>query len=326
MKHLILLICFLVSLNSLAQNNYVKNTELLLYAKRALEKNEITKALTYYEDAFKLVDKVDLSDYLYAAKCASKLKNKNALKELIIKAIEEHKISKENLIDLSDDKFYQKVLDRIIPDYENYLANFYNKIKNPIVYDKLQKLLHRDQIIRKLGDYYLGVDEKEQEAAFDSYLKAQAEKDTVAQRKYRAILFPKSNKVHEEYKTKVINYADSLNVVELIKITENYGWQKEAWLILWHQRGTYGEKNWVWNYFKPVIDNEIVKGNVSPFFWIIFEDIASIIKTGKSIYGYHPGKINPETVNLKRKEIGLPILTEEEIVQRNTRRDKGRIF
>ena len=326
MKKLILLICLMTGLTSLAQTNYVKNAELLISAKRAIEKNETENALLFYKEAFKLSEDVELSDYFYAVKCAAKLNNESTLKTLLIKAIEEKKASKESLKSLTDDLFYQKNLDSILPNYDAYLNNYYKNIKDPIVYHQLQKLLQRDQDMRKLNDYYLGVNEKEQEAAFDAYLKAQAEKDTIAQKKYRAVLFPEVIEAHDIYKTKVITYTDSLNVTELIKITKKHGWQKEAWLILWHQRGTYGEKNWVWNYFKPVIDKEINEGKLAPYFWAIFDDISSLMKTGESIYGYHPGKVNAETVNRNRKQIGLPILTDKEITQRNTRRDKGRIF
>ena len=112
---------------------------------------------------------------------------------------------------------------------------------------------------------------------------------------------------------------------ELIKITEEHGWQKNGWLILWHQRGSYGEDNWIWAFFKPYINKEIQKGTVPPFFWAKFEDHHSFFKTGKTIYGYWPGKVDPKSVNKARRPVGLPILTEEEIILRNTTRS-GRIF
>jgi len=39
-----------------------------------------------------------------------------------------------------------------------------------------------------------------------------------------------------------ISRVDSLNITRLIEITKKYGWQDEGWLILWHQRDTYGKE------------------------------------------------------------------------------------
>ena len=243
-----------------------------------------------------------------------------------MQSITKSKASKEFMVDFSVNEFYQKIVASTLPKYDTYLTQFYREIDNPKVYFEIQKLLNRDQFSRKLKDYYLGISEEEKEVAFDGFGEAQASKDTVALKKYRAILFPKVDKVYKDYNSKLGIYTDSLNVVKLIDITKNYGWQKEGWMILWHQRGTYGKKNWVWNYFKQVIDNEIKDGNVSPFFWVMFEDITSIYNTGKSIYGYHPGKVDPKTVNVNRRKIGLPELTEQEIENRNNRKDHGRVF
>jgi len=82
----------------------------------------------------------------------------------------------------------------------------------------------------------------------------------------------------------------------------------------------------VWNYFKPMIDQEIAEGKVAPFYWAIFEDITSIYKTGKSIYGYHPGQVDAISVNESRQSIGLPLLTQDEINERNNNPYGGRTF
>src|SRR5690606_19933780 len=72
-------------------------------------------------------------------------------------------------------------------------------------------------------------------------------------------------KIDQEYRTngsewKEMARIDSLNIKRLIEITKEYGWQKKGWLILWHQRGSYGQDNYVWNFFKPYIDEQIAKG------------------------------------------------------------------
>ena len=120
--------------------------------------------------------------------------------------------------------------------------------------------------------------------------------------------------------------TDSLNIRELMDITTSSGWQEEAWLLLWHQRGTYGKNNWVWNYFKPLINKEIEQGKLPKSFWAMFEDFKASLKTGVSVYGYRPGKVDEKNVNANRKKIGLPMLTKEEITERNNNPYGGRVF
>lgn len=107
---------------------------------------------------------------------------------------------------------------------------------------------------------------------------------------------------------------DSLNIKRLIEITKEYGWQPKGWLVLWHQRGTYGQENYVWNFFKPYIDEQIQKGNMKKSFWTMFEEEKSIIKNKKQIYGLYWNQFNQfpikdiEHVDQRRTENGLPPL------------------
>jgi len=104
---------------------------------------------------------------------------------------------------------------------------------------------------------------------------------------------------------------DSLNIDRLIKITNKYGWIKKAWLLLWHQRGTYRENNYVWNHFRPLINNEIKSGMIRKSFWAIFDDEHSIQNSQTQIYGMYQNQYpiqNVETVDDRRNEIGLPPL------------------
>ncbi|WP_458626417.1 hypothetical protein [Winogradskyella sp. PC D3.3] len=107
---------------------------------------------------------------------------------------------------------------------------------------------------------------------------------------------------------------DSLNIKRLIEITKEYGWQKKGWLVLWHQRGTYGEDNYVWNFFKPYINEQIEKGNIKKDFWTMFEEEKSIINSKEQIYGLYWSQfdqfpiIDIENVDNRRAEFGLPPL------------------
>lgn len=187
-------------------------------------------------------------------------------------------------------------------------------------------MVNRDQFSRKLSDFHLGITDEEKEIAYEGYMKSQKKEDSLARKKYKAILFPKVNENYTAYQNQITRFTDSLNIREFMKITKEFGYQKEGWLLLWHQRGTYGEDNWVWEYFKPLIDTEIKEGKITPSFWAMFEDLTSIRKTGESIYGYHPGEVDPLKVNKKRREIGLPILTKEEINNRNNNPYGGSTF
>jgi len=108
--------------------------------------------------------------------------------------------------------------------------------------------------------------------------------------------------------------TDEKNINRLIEITKEYGWQEKGWIILWHQRGTYGENNNVWSFFKPYIDQQIREGKMRKDFWARFEDEKSIQKYGKQLYGMYWSQykewpiIDIENVDKRRESVGLPPL------------------
>lgn len=108
--------------------------------------------------------------------------------------------------------------------------------------------------------------------------------------------------------------VDTANINRLIEITIKYGWQKKGWLILWHQRGTYGEENYVWDFFKPYIDEQIKKGIIRKNFWAMFDEEASIMNNQTQIYGLYWSQLeiypikDIENVDERLKEVGLPPL------------------
>ena len=111
-----------------------------------------------------------------------------------------------------------------------------------------------------------------------------------------------------------VSKIDSLNINRLIEITKKYGWQKKGWLLLWHQRGTYNQDNYIWNFFKPYIDKQILEGNIEKSFWTRFEDQNSIRNSKKQIYGLYWGQFDQfpikdiKNVDKRRVENGLPPL------------------
>jgi hypothetical protein len=95
--------------------------------------------------------------------------------------------------------------------------------------------------------------------------------DSIAEKKYRALLFPKKNEDYKILQRELMIKVVALNIERLKEITLEHGWQERAWIILWHQRGDYGKDTEVLNVFKPIIDKEIEDGKLSRSFWNIFD-------------------------------------------------------
>lgn len=109
-----------------------------------------------------------------------------------------------------------------------------------------------------------------------------------------------------------MNGVDTPNIIRLIEITKNYGWQNRSWLILWHQRLSYGSNDYVWSFFKPYIDEQILLGKMRKDFWARFEEFRSFETTGKQIYGFWWSQFDEipvadiENLDKRRKEMGIP--------------------
>jgi len=308
------------------QIDYEKQNTLLLSAYRAKATKDYDTALKLYDEALEIKQLNSISEYLFAAICAAEIERNTSCENWIKAAITDENVTSKTILSFSKNEIYQESAQKVLANHEALSNMFFSKKKNIAAYLEIQKLVIRDKLARKLNDYYSGISQKDQEEAFDGYLAAQKENDTIALIKYKNILWPKISEEHDAYEDAIIRYTDSLNITKLINITKTHGWQEEAHILLWHQRGTYGDTNWVWNYFKPLIDTEIKAGTVAPFFWAMFEDFKSIIENGETIYGYHPGKVNNGTVNAKRKSIGLPELTMAEIEERNNNPYGGRMY
>lgn len=110
---------------------------------------------------------------------------------------------------------------------------------------------------------------------------------------------------------------DRENIEKFIEIVKEHGWQQNGWVLLWHHRDTYKQDNEVWNFFTPFFEKEIEKGNLPKGFLSWYEDNYAREKTGYTVYGAMPGPVNKDTVNIKRKEINLKPLTDEQIEKMN---------
>ncbi|MDO1512263.1 hypothetical protein Q2T41_06300 [Maribacter confluentis] len=108
---------------------------------------------------------------------------------------------------------------------------------------------------------------------------------------------------------------DSLNIKRLIEINKEYGWFDKQWILLWHHRGIHRDSNYVWNYFRPLINKKIEKGELRKSYWASFDDEKSMFsEDGVQIYGTYWNNYDQfpiqsiDKVDSLRKSIGLPPL------------------
>ncbi|PQJ19574.1 hypothetical protein [Tenacibaculum sp. SG-28] len=118
-----------------------------------------------------------------------------------------------------------------------------------------------------------------------------------------------------DYSTEEMQKVDSLNITRLIEINKEYGWQEKQWLLLWHHRRIHRDDNYIWNYFRPYINEKIEKGELRKDFWARFDDEKSMFsEKGTQIYGtywynYEQFPIeNIDIVDSLRNNVGLPPL------------------
>lgn len=117
---------------------------------------------------------------------------------------------------------------------------------------------------------------------------------------------------------------DSTNIARLKEITLKYGWEKRAWVLLWHHRGSYNENDFVWNFFKPYLQKEIEKDEVDKDFFVDFEELYACKHDFQAPAIYKLGGLGRTSVNQtylditnldkRRKSVGLPPLYFEHLL------------
>lgn len=266
-------------------NQYDKYLENMAKASKFENNNHFKDALRCYESNLKIVKKNpkigDLGS-LYSNKAAILFKqNKikkgiSTVKKAIINGASIEVLDYKYLFTDSISKLLHK---NILPEYENLIRKKFSKMKNLEVYVEVEKLIAEDQIFRENKDIL----------------------------KTNNII-----KTDDDY-WRALEIIDSINSKKLIALIKKHGHTQSMWLIIWHNRDTYKQNTKFWNFIIPYINNEIKKGDLPHSFFADFEDNKSIDETGYSIYGTIPGKVNPDTVNIKRAEVFLLPLTKERI-------------
>lgn len=230
------------------------------------------------------------------------------------------------------EKDYQKSLDnfkkafKIIPD-ENVSDYFYAAAAALHLekYDTAKELIIQSIVETKTSkDYFLSFEEFDPFRSNELFSDVENKYDKFIAEFYEQLEHPDiyreiDSLVEVDQKNRkqpidweVTNKNDSLNIKRLIEITKEYGWQKKGWIILWHQRGTYGESNYVWDFFKPYIDQQIKNGKMRKTIWARYEDDKSTTQNQRQIFGFYWFQfdqypvINVDNLDKRRTEYDLP--------------------
>lgn len=115
--------------------------------------------------------------------------------------------------------------------------------------------------------------------------------------------------------TEEMQKIDSLNIKRLIEINQDYGWHNKQWILLWHHRRIHRDDNYVWNFFRPLINKKIKDGELRKSYWARFDDEKSMFSgNGVQIYGTYWNNYdqfpieNINKVDSLRSSVGLPPL------------------
>lgn len=233
-----------------------------------------------YVKALSILTPNSSTPFFNTAFCALKNNNEKLTKKWIEKGVSEggapldYLKSFEGFTEIQNELFYINIVNK----YNILRQQYFSKIKNIDIYLEIEELVQRDQFVRNLNDYITLRSDNDMKIASEGYKKAIENNDSISIEKYKLLLFPKPKKEHQIVFVELMKKVDSLNIERLIEITKIHGWQERAWLILWHQRGNHDEDNYVWNYFRPLINKEIDEGKISRTFWEPFDEFKKMLK------------------------------------------------
>jgi hypothetical protein len=258
-------------------------------------KKDYKLATKKFKEAFKIHKANDSYDILNAAASGFKSGDNKFARKKVIESITKYAAPKDFVLEYDKYKDFNSdlIFKEIEKNYDFYINEYFRNLKNPHAYFEVQKLVEKDQNIRNLSN-----DIKNR------------------------IKHDKKNmwKLDSIFNTKMVE-VDLETTKSLIELTKKYGYQDNAWLILWHQRGPeYKDGNTeFWKYFKPVIEKEIQNGKLHESFFGQFDD-ENELRNGKQIYGYYLFQVQMypiadiENVDYKRKKIGLPPLLYDKLI------------
>lgn len=299
-----LLLLIIISSFSYGQTKYDKHDGLISEANTLRKNGNCEQAIEKYKNALEILIPNSSTPFFNLAECALKLKDNILADKWIRKGISEGGAQMEYLrkykgfSDIQNEEFYQK----IIKDYNSLRQQYFSTIENIDIYLEIEELTARDQFVRKIDDYISGRTDEDISNAMKQLKIAQKENDSVNVKKYMNLIFPKPNKEYKKLQNELMRKVDSLNIQRLMEITKEHGWQERAWIILWHQRGNHDEDNYVWNYFRPLINKEIEEGKISRSFWSAFDQFKQMMKSG-NMGTITVGETPKKEIKLEKKKI-----------------------
>jgi hypothetical protein len=289
---------------SYGQTKYDNFDELISEANNLKAEELYKQAISKYKNALVILTPNSSTPFFNLAECALKLKDSTLADKWIRKGIAEGGAQMEYLRkykgfgDIQNEEFYQTILE----DYNSLRQKYFSTIENIDIYLEIEELTARDQFVRKIDDYTNGRTEQDMEDAMKGWQEAKEKNDTIAAKKYQKLLFPKPNEEYKKLQNELMRKVDSLNIERLMEITKEHGWQERAWIILWHQRGNHDEDNYVWNYFRPLINKEIEEGKISRSFWYAFDQFKQMMNSG-NMGTIQIGEKPKKTIKVKEEKI-----------------------
>lgn len=289
---LIFLILFLQIVNGQdldAESKFTVSQNYVYLAKLELTSKNFPKANEYFSKAFKLHDALDSYQVLDAAASALQVNNQELFKKYVTESITQYKAPLDFILEYDKFANYKnnEFLKSLPADYERLLNQYYTNKKDLAAFIEVSVLVEKDQIARQLINDFR-----------DELKSSQA-------------------KINKEAFDKVMKKADDENAQKLIDLTKKYGFQDYSWLILWHHRISFNDENdTFWQYFKPVIKEEIKKGNLHRSYLASFADVNETIWKEKQIYGtlFQYPIANVKDVDRLRDSVGLPPLLYDQII------------
>ena len=268
MKYNISIILVFAYYVSFAQYDLDKN---LNKADSLMEGSNFIKAFETYQEIIDSTSTGYFPVYYGLVKSGVKANKEEQAKKAIHFAVTSKGLKKEQFECCIKKHVTESFYNDLLEEYDSLRHINIGKINDIDVYLEIQQLIERDQFVRRFNQYLNGYSSHFIDECRDSLESAKSNNDSTRIKQFDSLVNIQLTNNEQLIKTKLMHNIDSLNISRFIEITKEYGWKQEGWLLLWHHRNSYGEDNYIWNHFKPLINKEIKEGKLNKEFWQMFE-------------------------------------------------------
>lgn len=272
-----------------SEDKYTISQNYVYLAEMELANKNFSKSNEYFSKAFKYHEAMDSYQVVDAAAAALHINNQELFKKYVTESITKYKAPLEFILEYDKFKEYKNndFFKSLPASYDRLLNQYYVNHGNLSAFIESSILVEKDQIARQIIK------------DFEDEIKSS------------------QTKIDKNFTEKILEKTDNDNAEKLISLTKKYGFQDYAWLILWHHRITFNDQNdKFWQYFKPVINDEIKKGNLHKSYLASFKDVNESIWNQNQMYGtlFQYPIANVKDVDSLRESVGLPPLLYDKIV------------